>query len=159
MATQAGAPYVLSRVAARAGLGVWQHRGSVLLAAIVAVGLGTYVATNWTGITPPSLAAANATLNSDCADTAMAVVADKSPGVAARAYQCMDTNFQQRVSEADFTRQMQAQTLPNVQKLSRVGDYRTAAGGMMVYYAVDGGAQSAGYIVYLGQNGKVLRIE
>jgi hypothetical protein len=29
----------------------------------------------------------------------------------------------------------------------------------MVYYAVDGGAQSAGYIVYLGQNGKVLRIE
>jgi hypothetical protein len=149
---------VLSRVAARAGRGVWQQRGSVLLAAIVAAGLGTYVALNWTGTTP-SLAAVTGSGSSDCADTAMAIVADKSPSVSARAYQCMDTNFQQRVSEADFARQMQAQALPNVQKLSRVGDYRTAAGGMMVYYAVDGGQQSVGYIVYLGQNGKVLRIE
>jgi hypothetical protein len=29
----------------------------------------------------------------------------------------------------------------------------------MVYYALDGGNQSVGYIVYLSQNGKVLRIE
>jgi hypothetical protein len=159
MSTQAGAPFVLSRVAARAGLGVWQHRGSVLLAAIVAVGLGTYVATNWSATTPTSLAAVTGRATTDCADTAMAAIADKSPGVAARAYQCMDTTFQQRVSEADFVGQMQSQALPNVQKLSRVGDYHTAAGGTMVYYAVDGGAQSVGYIVYLGQNGKVLHIE
>ena len=29
----------------------------------------------------------------------------------------------------------------------------------MVYYAIDGANQSVGYIVYMGQNGKVLRIE
>jgi hypothetical protein len=29
----------------------------------------------------------------------------------------------------------------------------------MVYYAVDTNGQSIGYIVYLGQDGKVLRIE
>jgi hypothetical protein len=149
----------MSRVAARAGLGVWRHRGGVLLAAIVAVGLGAYIATSGSSVTPPSLAAVTGRANSDCADAAMAAIADKSPGVAARAYQCMDTNFQQRVTEADFVGQMQSQALPDVQKLSRVGDYHTAAGGTMVYYAVDGGAQSVGYIVYLGQNGKVLRIE
>jgi hypothetical protein len=46
-----------------------------------------------------------------------------------------------------------------VNKLARVGDYHSPAGGTMVYYALDGGGQSVGYIVYLGQNGKVLRIE
>jgi hypothetical protein len=29
----------------------------------------------------------------------------------------------------------------------------------MVYYAVDSNGQSVGYIVYVGQSGKVLRIE
>ena len=48
---------------------------------------------------------------------------------------------------------------PNVEKLARVGDYRTPSGGTMVYYALDGGGQSVGYIVYLGQDGKVLKIE
>jgi hypothetical protein len=97
--------------------------------------------------------------NTDCADTAMAAIADKSSGAASRAYQCMDPTFQQRVSEADFVRQMQSQKLPNATQLARVGDYHSAAGGTMVYYAVDGGNQSVGYIVYLGQNGKVQRIE
>jgi hypothetical protein len=71
----------------------------------------------------------------------------------------MDTTFQQRVPEAEFVRQMQSQKLPTVSNVARVGDYKTAAGGKMVYFAVDGGAQSVGYIVYLGQDGKVLRIE
>ena len=47
----------------------------------------------------------------------------------------------------------------SVDKLARVSDYKTPSGGTMVYYALDGGGQSVGYIVYLGQNGKVLRIE
>jgi hypothetical protein len=71
----------------------------------------------------------------------------------------MDPSFQQRVSEQVFVQQMQAQSLPNVQKLARVGDYRTPAGGTMVYYAVDASGQSIGYIVYLSPDGKVLRIE
>jgi len=160
MSTQAGTPHLLGRVAARAGLGIWRQRGGVLLAVVVSAALGTYVAMTWTGM--PSLAGVlgpAAAPNTDCADTAMAAIADKSSGAATRAYQCMDPTFQQRVSEADFVRQMQSQKLPNPTQLARVGDYHSPAGGTMVYYAVDGGAQSVGYIVYLGQNGKVQRIE
>jgi hypothetical protein len=158
MSTQTGAPYLLSRVAARAGVGLWRNRGGVLVVALAAVALGGYV--SFTSITGSSGPLASAGLsNTDCADTAMAAIADKSPAATQRAYQCMDTSFRQRVSEADFVRQMQSQTMPNVEKLSRVGDYRTLAGGTMVYYALDGGGQSVGYIVYLGQDGKVLRIE
>jgi hypothetical protein len=113
----------------------------------------------WTGSFPTSLAAAASTANSDCADTAMAAIADKSPAVAQRAYQCMDATFQQRVTQQAFTQQMQTVRLPTVDKLARVSEYHTPAGGTMVYYALDGGGQSVGYIVYLGQNGKVLKIE
>ena len=161
MSTQAGTSHVLRRVAARAGLGVWRHRGGVLLAAVVSAALGVYVAMTWTGsltLTALGIGSTPAPTTA-CADTAMAAIADKSAGASSRAYQCMDSTFQQRVSEADFVRQMQSQKLPNATQLSRVGDYHSAAGGTMVYYAVDGGAQSVGYIVYLGQNGRVLRIE
>ena len=158
LSTQRGAPYVLSRVAARAGLGLWQQRISLLVAAILVVGLGAYAMTSFSSGTAMPVAISGAS-SSDCADTAMAIIADKSPDAAARAYQCMDPAFQQRVPQAQFVSQMQQQALPNVRKLQRVGDYRTAAGGMMVYYAVDSGAQSVGYIVYLGADGKVLRIE
>jgi hypothetical protein len=197
MSTQAGTSYLARRVAVRAALGVWRHRGGVLLAALTAAGVAVYATLTWTGILPQTWAAnalaaspfassaststsraptgraaanpnaANsgatsgaAAANTDCADTAIAAVADQSAAASQRAYQCMDATFQQRVTEADFVRQMQAQKLPNVNKMARVGNYRSASGGTMVYYALDGsGGQSVGYIVYVGQNGKVLRIE
>jgi hypothetical protein len=71
----------------------------------------------------------------------------------------MDPSFQQRVPEQVFAQQLQAQALPNVSSVSRVGDYHTQSGGSMVYYAVDTNGQSVGFIVYVGQDGKVLRIE
>jgi hypothetical protein len=159
MSTQASGPYLVRRVAARAGVGVWRHRGGVLVAAVVALGLGGYVAMSGTDDLAGSFAAASPSATSDCADTAMAVIADKSPSAAQRAYQCMDASFQQRVTEQAFVQQMQTQKMPDVQKLARVGDYHTPAGGTMVYYAIDGPSQSVGYIVYLGQNGKVTKIE
>jgi hypothetical protein len=162
MSTQASAPYLLRRIAVRAGVGVWRHRGGVLLAGVVSAILGSYVAMTWSGAfpaLPTSLTAASPAASGDCADTAMAAIADKSPSVAQRAYQCMDATFQQRVTEQAFSQQMQTARIPSVDKLARVGDYRTPTGGTMVYYALDGGGQSVGYIVYLGQNGKVLRIE
>src|ERR1700737_1571036 len=78
MSTQARAPYLLGRVAVRAGVGVWRHRGGVLMAAIVTVVLGGYVAIAGTPQIPTSLAAASpsatrsASAAGDCADTAMA---------------------------------------------------------------------------------------
>jgi hypothetical protein len=159
MGTQTSAPFLLRRVAARAGLGVWRHRGGVLLSGLVVVALGGYAALTSSGVIPTSFAGASVEANTDCADTAMAALTDKSSTATARAYQCMAPTFQQRVSEQAFAQQMQSQNLPNVNKLARVGDYRTPAGGTMVYYAVDASGQSVGYIVYLGQDGKVLKIE
>jgi hypothetical protein len=132
----------------------------VLLAAIVATLIATYAIASSAGGTPLALGAdPSGGASTDCADTAMAAVADKSPTAAQRAYQCMDPSFQQRVPEQVFVQQMQAQALPNVQNLERVGDYHSPGGGTMVYYAVDASGRSVGYIVYLGSNGKVLRIE
>jgi hypothetical protein len=157
MSTQTGAPVLLQRVAARAGAGLWRNRGGVLIVALASIALGGYVMLSSTGGSPVSVATGLG--NTDCADTAMAAIADKSPAATQRAYQCMDTTFRQRVSEAQFVQQMQMQTMPNVDKLARVGDYHMPTGGTMVYYALDGGGQSVGYIVYLGTDGKVVRIE
>jgi hypothetical protein len=132
----------------------------VLLAAAASLALGGYVAVASTGSVPALSARTPATAASaDCADTAIAAIADKSPTAAQRAYQCMDASFQQRVTEQAFVQQIQTQGLPNVNTVARVGDYRTPTGGTMVYYALNANGQSTGYIVYLGQNGKVLKIE
>jgi|GraSoiStandDraft_54_1057290.scaffolds.fasta_scaffold331669_1 hypothetical protein len=162
MSTQTSTPYLLRRVATRAGVGVWHHRGGVLLALAVSLALGAYVALTWSGEGPLSLAqgaGASVAASTDCADTAMAAIASKSPAAVQQAYQCMTPTFQQRVTEQAFVQQIQTQSLPNVNKLARVGDYRTPTGATMVYYAVDASGQSAGYIVYLGTDGKVTKIE
>jgi hypothetical protein len=159
MSTQAGTPHLLRRIVVRSGVGLWRHRGGVLLAAVISAALGGYVTLTSSGALPTSFAVGSPSASSDCADTAMAAITDKSAAVAQQAYQCMDTTFQQRVTEQAFTQQMQTARLPTVDKLARVGNYHSPAGGTMVYYAIDGGGQSIGYIVYLGQNGKVLKIE
>jgi hypothetical protein len=161
MSTQTSTPRLLGRITVRTGVGLWRHRGGVLLAAFVSAALVGYVTMTWSGSLPTSLVAAAlpSATGGDCADTAMAAITDKSPSVAQQAYQCMDASFQQRVTEQAFTQQMLTAPVPSVDKLARVSDYKTSSGGTMVYYALDGGGQSVGYIVYLGQNGKVLRIE
>src|SRR5579872_1681113 len=161
MSTEVSAPFLLRRVAARAGAGMWRHRGGVLLAAVATAAIGGFVALNPISANIPlALGGGSAGIaSSDCADTAMAAIADKSPNAAQNAYQCMDPAFQQRVPEQAFVQQIQTQSLSNVMNVARVGDYKTQAGGSMVYYAVDANGQSVGYIVYLGQDGKVLRIE
>src|SRR5690242_8457811 len=129
MSTQASAPYLVRRVAARAGVGVWRHRGGVLLAAAICVVVGGYVFMN-----SASLAAAGpfglgsgpgfvgAPGSNDCADTAMAAIADTSNTVVQHAYQCMASSFQQRVPEQAFVQQLRTQAIPNVTNVSRVGD-------------------------------------
>src|ERR1051326_2381385 len=156
MSTQRTTSAVLRRVAVRTGAGIWRHRGGVLLALFVTAVSAGYMAFGSASL--PALGAGSGSAT-DCADTATTAIADKSPAAAQRAYQCMDPSFQQRVNEQTFVQQVQAQALPNVSNVSRVGDYRSQAGGSMVYYAVDANGQSVGYIVYVGQSGKVLRIE
>jgi hypothetical protein len=168
MDTRVSTPYLLRRVAARAGIGVWRHRGGMLLAVVACAAVGGYLVlgSNVDGLLPSASASGTAggsggtvVASGDCADAAIAAIASKAPTAAPRAYQCMDSAFQQRVPEQTFVQQMQAQSLTNVSMVNRVGDYHSPAGGSMVYYAVDANGQSLGYIVYLGQNGKVLKIE
>jgi len=154
-----GAGFLLRRVGARAGLGLWRHRGGLLLAALITVALGGYVLLGSSG-TLPSALGSPAAASTDCADTAMAAIADKSSAAAQRAYACMDAGFQQRVTEDQFVSQLLAQQTPPADKLQRVGDYHDATNGStLVYFAVNGGGQSVGYIVYLNRDGKVLKIE
>jgi hypothetical protein len=160
MSTQVTAPTVARRVVARAGVGLWRHKGGILVGlALVAAATGymAYGATEGT----PALASGGATAaaSSDCADTAMAAIAKTSSGSAQQAYQCMDPSFQQRVPEDTFVQQIDAQAPTDVNSVARVGDYHPEAGGSMVYYAVNTSGQSVGYIVYVGQDGKVLKIE
>jgi hypothetical protein len=152
---------MVRHVAARAGAGMWRQRGGILVGLALIAAVTGYMAVGTTAGNPLAAAASGGTAapSGDCADTAMAAIANKSPGAAQSAYECMDPSFQQRVPEQTFVQQMQSQELPNVNKVARVGDYPTQSGGSMVYYAVDTNGQSIGYIVYLGQDGKVLRIE
>src|SRR5690349_20602807 len=109
---------MLRRVAARAGVGVLRHRGGVLLATVVSVALGAYAAMSWSGEAPLSLSqAGSVAASTDCADTAMSAIADKSPAAAQRAYQCMAPAVQQRMTEQAFVQQLQSQSVPTVSKL------------------------------------------
>jgi hypothetical protein len=161
MSTQVSGSALLRRVAARAGVGIWRKRGSMLVALAAVAAVSGYVAFGTAGV-PAAVGSgvtAAASANDNCADTAIAAIADKSPDAAQQAYQCMDPSFQQRVPETEFVQQVQAQAVQNVNSVARVGDYRAASGGSMVYYAVTANGESVGYIVYLGQDGKVLRVE
>jgi hypothetical protein len=163
------APVVLLRVIARTGVGLWRHKGTVVF------GVGALaVASAFTLLTPTSplagmaadRAAGTATdragPSGDCADAAMAAIADGSPATVQRAYDCMEPTYQQRVSEEQFASQFAARAqngaMP-VDKLARVADYREQGGGQMVYYALSSGNQSVGYIVYLDPEGKVAKVE
>jgi hypothetical protein len=150
--------YVLGRVGARAAAGIWRNRVGTLFALVLMVAVGSYAALTWSGAIASPVASQSA--STDCADTAMAAITNKSTAAAQRAYQCMDPSFQQRVPEAQFVSQMMAQQTPSTAKLARVGEYQNSTNGStLVYFALDGGNQSVGYIVYLNNNGKVLRIE
>jgi hypothetical protein len=148
---------VLGRIVARTLHGVWRARIAVLLAAAVTVGLGAFVLAG--GSVAGVQTQAGGRAGNDCADAAILAIASHEPGVSQRAYACMDSSYQQRVSESEFVQQMTQQAAPNVERVARIGDYRSAAGGTIVYFALEGGGQSAGYIVYLDPGGRVLRVE
>jgi hypothetical protein len=89
----------------------------------------------------------------------MAAVANKTSQNLQQAYQCMDASYQQRVSEQQFSTQIKAAGSGLIAKVERVGAHSEANGSQLVYFALDSGDQSIGYIVYLGANGKVEKIE
>jgi hypothetical protein len=146
------------RILTRAGLGLWNRRGTVLLGAGVVVALGVYALFVAPALSSGGPAAAGGT-GRDCADTVMAAMAGAGAGVQQQAYQCMDASYQQRVSEQQFSTQLQTTSRQSITHVARVGSYDAPSGPTLVYYAVDTTNASLGFIIYLGTNGKVLTIE
>ena len=149
------------RVVNRALVGISRQKRSLVLGCGVVAAMVAYltfgVPTLASNTSTPAAAAP------DCADAVMAaVIGHGTTAVQQQAYQCMDTSFQQRVSAQQFATQLQASGSSRgpITKVARVGTYDSPAGSTIVYYAVDTSSeQSLGFIVYLGQNGKVLTIE
>ncbi len=153
--------HVWQRIAVRAGSAVWRVRGSVLLGGIMLSAIGAYALFFEPVPSSAGLPVASSSTGHDCADTVMAALAG-SPGVQQQAYQCMDSTFQQRVTEQQFTTQLQTTGGGRgpITKVERVANYDAPSGTTLVYYAVDTSSQqSLGFVVYLGTDGKVLTIE
>ena len=144
---------LVQRIASRAARGLWLQKQTLVVGAAVVAALCAYLAF----FMPAQPSAARA--GSDCADTVMAALASNGAGVQ-RAYQCMDTSFQQQVSQQQFTSRLQSSTAGRtITRIARVGSYDAPSGSQLVYYAVDAGNQSVGFVIYVGDNGKVLNIE
>jgi hypothetical protein len=148
---------MLQRILTRAGLGLWHQRGTLVVGGVVVAALGAYALLMAPSLSSAGPAAAGGS-SRDCADTVMAAMA--GAGVHQQAYQCMDATYQQRVSEQQFSTQLQTTSRDqSITHVARVGTYEAPTGPTLVYYAVDTANASLGFIVYLGPNGKVLTIE
>jgi hypothetical protein len=140
------------RIVSRTLAAVWHQKTAIILGAVVTAGLGGSMALRPAQQLSPQPSA-------DCADTTIAALAHKTNTALQQAYQCMDQTYRQRVSEQQFTTQVQSATSGPVTKVERIGSHPEANGAELVYFALDSGDQSIGYIVYLGPNGKVQKIE
>jgi hypothetical protein len=153
---------VWQRVLARAAVGLWQAKQTLLVGGVIVgamVGYLLVVSPNFALGIPTTQGRA---ANSDCADTVMAAVLGLgTPTAQQQAYNCMDTAFQQRVSPQEFSNQFASQRPPgaSISKVSRLGTYDAQSGAELVYYAVDAGQQSVGFVVYLNPDGKVTMID
>ena len=151
-------PTMWQRILNRAGLGLWHQRGTLLVGAGVLAALGAYALFLGPMLSSSAGPAATGAGGRDCADTVMAAMA--GAGIQQQAYQCMDASYQQRVSEQQFSNQLQTTSRDqSITHVARVGSYDAPTGPTLVYYAVDTNNSSLGFIVYLGANGKVLTIE
>jgi hypothetical protein len=156
---------VWQRVLARAANGLWQQKPTLVVGTAIVAAMVAYFVVFTPGLTaigslgqPTAQGQAG---NPDCADTVMAAVLGLgAPTVQQHAYNCMDTAFQQRVTLQDFSSQFASQRPPTqVSKVSRLGTYDAQSGAELVYYAVDAGQQSVGFVVYLNPDGKVTMID
>ena len=148
------------RIAGRTLAGLWQQKQSLAVGAVVLAALGLYAMVSMGGVgltRTPAVAAPPA--EGDCADTMIAAMVSKTADSVQQAYQCMDPSFQQRISPQQFATQVNAAAGPAVSKVARVGTFDEPSGAKLVYYALSSGGQSVGYIVYVGANGRVQKIE
>jgi hypothetical protein len=144
--------FVAARVAARLGYAMWRHRVALLGSAIIVGALATF-----------QISAAGAGVSdsgSDCADTTMTALTRGTEDAARAAYACLDPSLRSGQGEEAFVRSVQQRSAAGRHMhATRVADHRSANGGRVVFYTVDVGPESVGYVVYLDRSGKVNRID
>jgi hypothetical protein len=145
------------RVLDRTMHGIWRQKGTLLLCSGVVAAIVGYMA--FAAPTRPSLSANSAAATPDCADAVMAAVVGRSaPAVQQQAYQCMAPDLQQNVFQDGLGAHYRTIASTTVSKVSRVGTHDADSGDKLVYYAVDAGDQSVGFVVHLSADGKVTAI-
>jgi hypothetical protein len=141
-------PFVLGRVAIRAGVALWRQRIALIVAGLVVIAFGAYSMT----FAGPSVA------NGDCADTAMQALTHVNDASARAAYACLGPTMR-TTSEDQFVATMQQRAISSGQA-SRIADRHTSDGGKIVFFTVSAGnLPSVGYIVYLDPEGKISKVE
>jgi hypothetical protein len=140
-------PLVLTRVAVRSGVALWQHRLGLIVAALIVVGVGAF------GLTSSDPSATNV----DCADTAMAALTHASDATARAAYDCLGPDMR-TTSEDQFVASLQQRSAPEAQA-DRVADKQTPNGKIVFFTVSTSSTPPVGYIVYLDPEGKIARVE
>jgi hypothetical protein len=140
--------FVLGRVALRTGIALWRQRVGLMVAGLAIVALGAV-----------QLTVAGPTARSgDCADTAMAALTHGSDATARAAYACLDPTMR-TTSEEQFVAALKQRAIGSGQ-VDRVADRTTPDGGKIVFYTVSrADLPAVGYIVYLDQQGKIVKVE
>jgi uncharacterized protein (UPF0548 family) len=134
------------------GYGLWRHRIALVGSAILVGALATFqISAAGPGV---------ADSGSDCADTTMSALTRGTEEAARAAYACLDPSLRSGQGEDAFVRAVQQRSSAGGKThATRVADHASADGGRMVFYTVDGGHESVGYIVYLTSAGRVARID
>jgi hypothetical protein len=155
MTTRSSVP---RRVLVRSLHGIWRQKGSLALYAGVITAVVGYMMF-FAAPTAPSSGAQVAAAQPDCADAVMAAIVGRgAPPVQQQAYQCMSPELQQRVFQDGFASQYQTIASTAVNTVSRVGTHDAESGTKLVYYAVDAGDQSVGFVMHVSPDGKVTQI-
>jgi hypothetical protein len=150
-------PYPPRRVLSRALLGLGRQKHSLLLGTGAVAAMIAYL--SFAPFQAPMGSAQRASAAPDCADAVInAVVAHGVPAVQGQVFQCMDPDLRQSVLEQGLAPQYRSIASTAVSKVSRVGTHTTDTGAELVYYAVDAGDQSVGFVVHLSPDGKVTMI-
>jgi hypothetical protein len=141
--------FILARIAARTGAAVWSQRLGWLGAVVAVAVLGVY---QFSYAVPTPAAG-----ESDCADTTMAAVTKVDDEMSRAAYDCLDPSMRHSSLEM-FVAGMHESDMPRGH-VSRVGDKGTPDGGRIVFFTIEAQGQAVGYMVYLNNRGKVIRVE
>lgn len=143
-------PSLLGRIAVRTGVALWRQRVALIFVGIIVAAFGAYELT----FAGPSVAAGSA----DCADTAMKALTHVNDSTARAAYACLGPEMR-TTSEDQFVATLQQRAISSGQA-NRVADRGSSDGGKIVFYTVSAGNMPAvGYIVYLGPDGKIVKVE